>query len=295
MAPVLACPECSLITDAIAVPQGMVAVGERGLIAYRAPDGDWNQVPVPVRRMLTAVTRTGAGHLVAVGHDATILTNTGARANWTVLRVNPQRDMPLLDVWMTEDGSGFAVGAYGLVLATKDHGLSWARQQVDPREFHFYSIRETPDGALFIAGEFGTVFRSRNRGISWARLDTGWDGTFFGLGISRSGRILLCGLEGAVLESRDGGQAWRSLDSSVSTSLYDIAFLPDDRAVIAGADGTVLVESTPGRFERIVRAHRGAITAIVVTGPDSVLLFGEGGMHRLALQPGLPAGLDNER
>ena len=273
----------------------MVAVGEHGLIAYHTPNGGWKQVPVPVRRMLTAVTRTSAGHLIAVGHDATVLTNSGPEASWRTIQASPELDIPLLDVWIGGDGSGFAVGAYGLILATKDHGLSWSRYRVDPQESHFYAVREAPDGALFIAGEFGTVFRSRDRGTSWTRLDTGWDGTFFGLGIGNTGRILLCGLEGAIFESTDGGEIWRPLDSNVSASLYGIDFLPDDRAVIAGADGTVLVESAPGRPERISRTHRDAITAVVVTGPGSVLLFGERGMHRLALQPGLPAGLHDAR
>ena len=294
-APVLACPECALITDAIEAPHGIMAVGERGLIAEGELPGGWKQIPVPVRRMLTAVTHTAEGHLVAVGHDALVLTNAGPELLWTVIHASPELDMPLLDIWIAGDGKGLAVGAYGLALITDDHGRSWSRQHIDPEESHFYAIREAPDKTLFIAGEFGTVLRSRDRGVSWVRLDTGWDGTFFGVQADRAGRLLLYGLEGAILESRDGGEAWHRLESGVSTSLYDAAFLSDDRAVIVGADGMVLVESAPGRFERISRARREAITAVLVTAPDSVLLFGEGGTDRLTLSSGGHALNNGER
>ena len=285
-APGLACPECSLITDAIAVPEGIVAVGEHGLIVRGTLNGGWKQTPAPVRRMLTSVTRTADGHFVAVGHDALVLTNAGPEAVWTVIQASPESDMPLLDIWIAGDGKGLAVGAYGLALATQDHGRSWSRRSIDPEESHFYAIREAPDGTLFIAGEFGTVFRSRDGGESWTRLNTGWDGTFFGFRAERAGRLLLYGLEGTILESRDGGEIWKRLESGVSASLYDAVFLPDDRAVVVGADGTVLIESTAGKFERIARARREAITTVLKTGPDSVLLFGEGGIDRLALPSG---------
>lgn len=226
-APGLACPECSQITDAIAIPDGIVAVGEHGLIVRGTLNGNWKQVQAPVRRMLTAVTRTAGGHLVAVGHDALVLTNAGPNAVWTVVQASPELDMPLLDIWIARDGRGFAVGAYGLVLATEDYGRSWSHRQIDPEESHFYAIREAPDGKLFIAGEFGTVFRSRDRGESWTRLDIGWDGTFFGFRAGRAGRLLLYGLEGTILESRDGGEIWQHLESGVSASLYDAVFLPD--------------------------------------------------------------------
>ena len=281
----LACPKCGPITAAAATLGGIVAVGERGLIV-RGADGDrWRQAPSPVRRMLTAVTETAGGRLVAVGHDALVLSSAGPGSTWTVVRMSPELDAPLLDIWIAGNGKGFAVGAYGLALATENHGRDWSRRQIDPKEPHFYAIREAPNGALFIVGEFGTVLRSRDGGGSWARMAAGWDGTFFGLRTGHAGRLLIYGLEGALFESRDGGETWRRLESGVSAALYDAVFLPDGRAVVVGADGTVLIESAAGGFRRIARPHRKAIAAVLATGPASVLLFGEGGVDRLILPP----------
>ena len=276
------CPECGLITAAIAIPGGFVAVGERGLIVHGTA-GNWQQAPVPSRRMLTAVTGTGGGHLVAIGHDALILASREPGAAWTVVQASPALDAPLLDIWIAGNGKGLAVGAYGMALATENHGLDWSPREIDPDEPHFYAIREAADGTLFIAGEFGTVLRSRNDGATWTKLDAGWDGTFFGFRARDDGRLLLYGLEGILLESHDGGETWHHLTSGVFSALYDAIFLPGGQAVVVGAGGTILIESPTGSFERVHRAGREAITAVLATGPDSVLLFGEGGIDHLTL------------
>ena len=289
-APLLACPACGQINAAVRTQDGILAVGARGLIVHgTSSGGQWQQIRGPVRRMLTAITGTREGHLVAIGHDALILSSPAAGTGWAVVNADPELDTPLLDLWIGQDGRGLAVGAYGLALLTTDYGRSWSRHEIDLQETHFYSIDEAPDGNLFVCGEFGTVLKSYNRGKDWIRLDINWDGTFFGCKSGPAGRVLLYGLEGALLESPDGGKSWRHLETGVSVSLYDAAFLPDHRAIIAGADGIVLLETTAGKFERIPRNHSEPILEILVTSPDTALLFGEGGIQPLDLSDTLPA------
>lgn len=288
-APQLACPDCNPINAAVRVEDGIVAVGAHGLIAHKTSAGRWQQLPAPVRRMLTSVAATREGHLVATGHDALILSSPGIGENWTIVHADPALDAPLLDLWIGPNGRGFAVGAYGLALVTQDHGLSWTPHEIDPQDSHFYAIDEASNGSLFVCGEFGTVLRSRNRGEDWVRLDTGWDGTFFGCRCADKDRVLLYGLEGIVLESLDEGRTWQRLETGTTASLYDAAFLPDGRAVLAGANGTVLLEALPGEFERIAYTHRESILKILVTSPNAVLLFGEGGVKPLELPDGQPA------
>ena len=282
-APVLACPKCGQINAAVQTPDSIVAVGERGLILRSTPDGSWEQQQAPVRRMLNAVTVTRDDRLIAVGHDALVISGNSSGKAWTVIRADPALDMPLLDLWIGKEGRGFAVGAYGLALFTDDDGRNWSMRKIDAKEPHFYAIRETPEGILFICGEFGTVLRSRNRGASWTRLQVGWDGTFFGCQMGREGRILLYGLAGMLLESYDQGASWQRLETGSSASFYDAAFLADGRAIVVGAGGVVLIESAAGKFEHITHSHRGSLTAVLVTGMHTLALFGEGGVHTLTV------------
>ena len=291
-APDLACPDCNQINAATSTGNGIVAVGAHGLIAHSASGHRWQQLPGPVRRMLTAVTGTREGGLVAAGHDALILHSPGTGKSWAVVHADPALDAPLLDLWVGGDGRGLAVGAYGLVLLTEDHGRSWSRHEIDPRKPHFYAIEETPGGSLFVCGEFGTVLRSRDRGRNWTRLNVGWDGTFFGCRSGPQERMLLYGLEGVILESHDDGRTWLRRKTGISASLYAADSLPDARLLVAGANGTVLLETPAGTFERIPRAQRESITEILVISQNTVLLFGEGGIQRLELPSGMPATAD---
>ena len=283
-APLLACPACGPVVAAATTPGGIVAVGERGLILHGTSGGNWQQMPAPVRRTLTSVTRTAVGSLVAAGHDALLLSWADARSAWTIVRSSPELDAPLLDIWISDNGKGFAVGAYGLMLTTDNHGQDWTRRMVDPDEPHFYSVHESDNGAVFLAGEFGVLFRSRDGGASWTRLDTGWEGTFFGIRAGVEGRLLLFGLEGVLMESHDDGGTWRHLDSGVTSALYDAVFLPDGRATAVGEGGTFLIESAQGGFVRVARDSRKAISAVLVDRGGTVFLFGEEGIDLMSLQ-----------
>ena len=151
-APVLDCPDCAQINAAARTPDGVFAVGAHGLIVHGPSSGDrWQQIQGPVRRMLTSITGTREGHLVAVGHDALILSSPATGTDWAVVHENPDLDTPLLDLWIDRDGRGLAVGAYGLALLTTDYGRSWSRHEIDSQESHFYAIDAASDGSLLYA------------------------------------------------------------------------------------------------------------------------------------------------
>ena len=259
-----------------------VAVGGRGLLVHGTLDG-WRQATLPVRRALTGVIGIDGGRVLAIGHDALVLEGAGVQ-DWNVVWSEPDLDAPLLDVWIGDDGLGFAIGAYGLALQTLDYGSTWTRRDdLDPTESHLYAIRGTPDGTLFVVGEFGTILRSSDRGDSWVQLTAGTDATFFGIRPGPERRLLLHGLTGRLYESHDAGESWSRLETGTLAPLYDVQFLADGRAVVVGGNGTVLVEAGPGArtFVPIPLGHRGAVVTALETKPGSLLVFGDSGIGML--------------
>ena len=282
----LAAPQHGTVTAAAATRDGIYAVGARGLILQQH-GGGWRQIPAPTRRMLTSIAQTADDRLLAVGHDALILSTPATAASWKMIRSDTTLDAPLLDVWIGADGQGLAVGAYGLALATADHGRTWLQTDIDPEEPHFYAIREDRHGNLFVVGEFGTVQRSSDRGRTWERLNPGYDGTFFGIRFDTADRILLFGLQGRLYQSGDSGESWRRIEAGVTAALYDATVLDDGRMLLVGAAGTVLLETGPGSetFRAMPLGRRGAITAVLADAPHAAVLFGEDGIHQLQLPP----------
>ncbi len=287
--PTLVHPHLHTFFSAVSTRSGVVAVGERGVVVREIDDHEeqWEQIEIPFRRTLTAITESESGRLYAVGHDALIATAPKSGDDWKLVYSDVEFDAPLLDIWVGADGFGIGVGAYGLALATDDHGESWRRLELDPDEPHFNAIRRSADGTLFIVGEFSTALRSRDNGQSWERLAVDFDSTFYGLRTDRNGRVLLYGFDGWIAESLDAGDSWTVLDSGTSNSLYDAVFLDDGRAVIVGSFGTVLVESLAeqGRFHNLT-SGTGSITSVLIDDDGMLLVFGTDGIGKRVIPSG---------
>jgi photosystem II stability/assembly factor-like uncharacterized protein len=43
----------------------------------------------------------------------------------------PELERPLFDVWFEDERNGFAVGAYGYFLRSRDGGLSWHEESLE--------------------------------------------------------------------------------------------------------------------------------------------------------------------
>lgn len=270
-----------------------IAVGERGQIAVSESRGDWRQIDnVPTRATLTGVAAVG-DRVWVVGHDGTILASEDGGLTWQVQRLDvwkaaaeddfdaefdPTQGAPLLDVIALDADHVIAVGAYSLMLVTRDGGRHW--EKVDPNgapavsdeaggpagaaaqggedeqddwlldqnslvlddeeDPHLNGITRTPEGALLIVAERGSAFRSLDDGETWQRLSLPYDGSMFGVLALGKGHVLAYGLRGHVQESFDLGDSWTELDTGTELSLQGGGVLPDGSVLLVGSNGVLL-------------------------------------------------------
>jgi photosystem II stability/assembly factor-like uncharacterized protein len=311
-----------------------IAVGERGHVLVSESRTDWRQVAaVPVRATLTAVSAIG-DRVWAVGHDGVILHSSDGGLNWTLQRHEPwtapvddeeafSRDprfgAPLLDVLFIDGQTGYAIGAYALLLRTTDGGATWeqivvgalddgidAAMPVDApadddwtfdqddlalegeSDPHLNGIAQTADGSLFVVAERGAAFRSRDRGDTWERIQLPYDGSMFGLLALGEQHLLAYGLRGNVLESRDGGASWQVVETGTELSLMGGAVLDGGGVVIVGANGVVLQRASPdGPFEKATFSNENqetpVLAAVLPLGSRTLMVAGERGIGRFQL------------
>lgn len=279
----------------------LIAVGPRGTL-LRSTDGgaQWQAVAVPVSADLTSVRFSSSDTAWAVGHDAVILKSTDGGATWArvldgrvllkTLQQAAQGDPRLAkdvertmaqsaspDVWPTalfdlmfiDAERGFAVGAFGLLLATTDGGKTWqpASDRTDnERGFHLYAI-QGEGGRPYIAGEQGVLLRLDAMGQRFVRVETPYKGSFFGLATAGNA-VLAFGLRGNAFLSLDAGGSWRKLETRTDANLVSAA-LRDDAMWLATQGGDILAGS--------VASDKLAVLASA-PGPD---LYGA-----VALEPG---------
>jgi photosystem II stability/assembly factor-like uncharacterized protein len=294
----------SLILDFAESRNRAIAVGERGHIAVSESRSDWRQVEgVPTRATLTAVDAVGE-HAWAVGHDGTILASTDGGLSWKLQRVdawrplgddeefNPTQGAPLLDVLALSPEHVIAIGAYSLMLVTRDGGQTWTK--VDPNaaadlqaeaeagdegmdetlasdddwtlsddalvledeeDPHLNGITRTPSGVLFVVGERGAAYRSADQGQTWERLRLPYDGSMFGVLALGEAHLLAYGLRGNVQESTDLGETWSQPETGTELSLQGGAIGADGSVLLVGSNG-VLLRRPAGQREFEQRTFR---------------------------------------
>lgn len=270
-----------LLLDIATTDAGYVAVGERGHILTSEDGSKWLQSDVPTRSTLTSVSAQGAS-IWAAGHDGVIVHSADSGKTWQRQRAQPwspdSREItngsPVLDTLFVDANTGYAVGAYSLLLKTQDAGATWQTLNIsgsapqaaqddmvasdtgvfsesdlalaaesDP---HLNAIVRTDSGMLIVMGERGAGFRSGDEGQSWQKIRLPYAGSMFGLLPLGGESILAFGLRGNVFESPDAGASWSKIDSGTGTSLIGGTVTADGSVVLVGGNGTLVVRK-PGQ------------------------------------------------
>ncbi|MCY0967287.1 WD40/YVTN/BNR-like repeat-containing protein [Parathalassolituus penaei] len=303
------------VLDVAAAGKRLVAVGERGLIMLSDDQGQsWKQAQVPVSVSLTSVSFVDDQFGWAAGHYGMVLATRDGGQHWEVqldgsraarlvlddvrsradgssdqrlLRAvgNAQRlvedgpDKPFLDIYFSDRQNGLVVGAYGLIFATTDGGISWKplNSQIDnPGERHLYSIASA-DHQLWLAGEEGLLFRAdQQQPLQFERLSTPYDGSFFTVSAA-AGRVVVAGLRGNAFESTDNGTNWETLS------------VPSEASIIAsevGSQGELLLVNQAGQ---LLSANAGQydlqnLGNQPVMAPSSMVRLADGGLLLGSLQ-----------
>ncbi len=190
---------------------------------------------------------------------------------------------PFLDLWFKNDREGFVIGAFGLMLHTKDGGRSWrsvAHRLNNPDGLHLNAI-ERIGSALFIAAEAGGLFRSLDDGESWEALELAYDGSLSGV-VGGTDSLIAFGLRGNVFRSTDLGDRWHRVDAGVDDTLSDGILLEDGRLLLVGYAGTVLVSRDEGEnFSKFLMPHRLPFSAVVSRSGQALWAVGFGGVHAI--------------
>jgi photosystem II stability/assembly factor-like uncharacterized protein len=300
------------------VPAGprLIAVGLRGMIAVSSDQGvTWKQSKVPVQSDLLAAyfptSRTGW----AVGHDGVVLRTDDAGDSWTKqldgrsagasfrkyyatrsaggdaaakavmaqVEQNFKGDslLPYLGVWFKDINTGYAVGSFGMIIATTDGGKTWLPwfDRIDnPDNLNLNSVHGIGESIL-IAGERGQVFRYERKADRFEAISTGYGGSFFGL-VSNAGTVLAFGLRGVVYESHDLGKQWKGLTMpSASPISAGTVRAGDSGFILVNGAGQILTSDAEAReFTLHSPSRRMRLTGVVAAATGAVVLTGLSGI-----------------
>jgi len=199
---------------------------------------------------------------------------------------------PLMDVWFSDEERGWAAGAFGTLLHTSNGGRlweDWSYKLPNPDELHLNGVAGDAAGTLFLASEWGDVFRSTSGGETWELVETGYDGSFFGLLLNpATGSVFAYGLLGTVYRSSDQGQSWQELDSRTRASLFGAASDARGTLVFTGEEGTAVRSDDDGaHFSVLHTGTKNGLYGVTATTDGAFVATGQGGSVAL---PGVRGG-----
>lgn len=196
---------------------------------------------------------------------------------------------PLMDVWFANPEQGWASGAYGTLLRTSDggsHWEDWSYKVDNPDESHLNGVLGAPDGNLYLASEWGTVFRSLDSGASWEPMESGYEGSFFGVEVNpASGSVFAYGLLGTVYRSTDQGETWEPVESGARASLFGGIATNDGTLIFVGQGSTAVRSQDDGdNFTPMVKPSRAGFHGIAAMGDGRYMVTGDGGSRVLTTE-----------
>jgi len=297
----------------------VVAVGQRGHVVYSDDAAaTWQQASVPVSSDLVAVSfpkSDAAAPAVgwAVGHDGVILHSADGGRSWTrqldgrslgallVAHYEKSGDAkwlgeakrfatqgaenPFLDVFFLDAQTGYVVGAFGLVLRTRDGGRRWEpllHATDNPKALHLYAVGRVGND-VFVVGEHGLALRLDRDGDRFVALTLPYQGTLFGVtGNERA--VVAYGLRGNVVRSTDAGRTWAGVATGVNVGLTGSTVDERGRIVLVSQAGHVLVSRDDGATFTAAKVERPLPAAAVVSaGADTLVLAGPRGASTLRI------------
>jgi len=305
--------------------KGLVAVGSRGLIILSSDGGkSWSQASVPVQSDLLAVHFPTQRNGWAVGHDGVILASDDGGKSWrrqldgrgagklftdyykqkneagdpaaasalaqinTNFKAGPT--LPFLDVWFEDAHTGYAVGSFGMIIATHDGGNSWEPwlNHIENDQFLNLNAVRGINGEIYIAAERGLVFRLDRKSSTFKKVETGYAGSFFG--ITGSDSVLIAyGLRGVVYRSEDKGQSWVALKTpSEATITSGLRIEGSGQFALMNGSGQALISGPDARDFRPFSFKTPTRITGVVSQPDNTLLLSStAGVKREAIPQSL--------
>jgi len=294
----------------------LVAVGPRGLIVGSDDHGKtWSQAKVPVQSDLLSVHFPTALDGWAAGHDGVILHTADGGKSWvkqldgrvagdtfkayysknaagpvaTAALAQLEQNykagaaLPFLDIWFESAETGFAVGSFGMVVATTDGGKTWEPwlDRIDnSQSLNLNAVRGIA-GDIYIVGEHGQVYRLDRAQRRFTKTDTGYNGSFFG--ITGNGETLLAyGLRGTAYRTAKSGTGgfdhWEVVSMPNEQTISDGVTTRGGFILVNGA-GQFLIGDAAAKDFRVQAAAKpmrmtGLValddTTVVVTGLDGV-------------------------
>ncbi|MEO8123903.1 MAG: YCF48-related protein [Burkholderiales bacterium] len=240
-------------------------------------------VPAAKTAMILGMARAGA-RVVAVGEQGVVLLRDAPDAPLRQAKTVPV-DATLTAVDFVDAQHGWAVGQWGVILATTDGGEHWQQQRLDiDNDRPLFAVHFIDAEHGVAVGLWSLVLTTADGGKTWIERkvepppdSSRADLNLLGLFGDSQGTLYATGERGMVLKSTDQGASWRYLPTGYKGSLWTGIALDDGSLLVGGQRGSLFRSDDGGEHWTAVESGgKHSITAFAKQGANVVAVGLEG-------------------
>lgn len=233
--------------------------------------------------MILGIARAG-DRVVAVGEQGVVLLRDAPDAPLRQSKAAPV-DATLTAVDFIDARRGWAVGHWGVILATTDGGEHWQQQRLDidsDRPLFAVHFIDAEHGVA--VGLWSLVLTTADGGRTWTERHLEpppgtrkADLNLLGLFADGRGNLYATAERGMVLQSSDRGASWHYLPTGYKGSFWSGIALDDGSLLVGGQRGSLYRSDDGGEHWTAVESRgKHSITAFAKQGADVVAVGLEG-------------------
>ena len=200
-----------------------------------APATQWQPHAVQEPANPVALHCDPAGRWWVAGSRATLAVSADHGASWTVS--NLRQDTQITTLQFVDAQHGFALGEFGLVLATSDAGTTWTVQPKIAGDYYPYAAFFSSRTEGVVSGLAGVMLATHDGGRTWQREPNETGVPLYRLFAHRQD-VWAAGANGTL--ARHGNGAWQAVTHGDATPAPLFAAASTGTAVVVGGPGGLL-------------------------------------------------------
>ncbi|WP_414719424.1 WD40/YVTN/BNR-like repeat-containing protein [Trinickia sp.] len=235
--------------------------------------------------MLLGAARAGT-RLVAVGSHGIVVLSDDDGKTYRQARSVPV-SAALSDVYFVDASHGWAVGQWGVIIATADGGETWKLQRADTStDQPLFSVYFADAHHGWAVGLWSLMLETDDAGAHWRSVKlppppgaTKADRNLFKIFANARGTLFVAAEQGLVLRSRDGGSTWEYTQTGGKGSLWAGTVASDGTVFVGGLLGHLYASHDDGgTWAKVDSGATSSITSLVAAG-NNVLGVGLDGIE----------------
>jgi len=244
----------------VAAPDNRVvwAVGAGGKIVRSEDGGDsWVRQASNTEVNLQGIAAWDSDNAMVVGNDDVVLVTNDAGRSWTRAEIPATNNPNKLFRVRIADETAWAVGEFGAVLRSTDHGATWSR--VLPEEDRAWNDITFVGNAGWLVGEFGALMRTADGGVTWETVATPNKVSLMSVAFRDAEHGVAVGLAGTLLVTANGGVSWRQVPAFTREHLYTVTW-DDSRWLAVGDKGVMATTDAAAEQWQLGRVAEGDVS-----------------------------------